>query len=112
MASEPSARRVVAELLERHGRTFADELHLDPTKPAGLFGLLLFAMLSSTRIRAQLAVSGTKALLEAGWTTAEKMSASSREDRARTLNESGYARDDERSWCRRSTSAPGTRPSS
>src|SRR3954462_7884239 len=96
MASDPSARQVVAELLERHGRTYADELRLDPAKPAGLFGLLLFAMLSSTRIRASLAVAGTKALLEAGWTTAAKMAASSWEDRARTLNESGYARYDER----------------
>jgi endonuclease III len=96
VASDPSVGQVVAELLERHGRTYADELRLDPTKPAGLFGLLLFAMLSSTRIRAQLAVAGTKALLDAGWTTAEKMAASSWEDRAATLNESGYARYDER----------------
>ena len=96
MATDPPAERVVAELLDRHGRTFADELGLDPTKPAGLFGLLLFALLSSTRIRAALAVAGTNALLEAGWTTAEKMASSSWEDRARTLNESGYARYDER----------------
>src|SRR4051812_16914661 len=96
MASDPSAGRVVAELLERHGRTYADELRLDPSKPAGLFGLLLFALLSSTRIRASLAVAGTKALLDAGWATAEKMSTSSWEDRARTLNQSGYARYDER----------------
>jgi endonuclease III len=96
VASDPPADRIVAELLDRHGRTYADELGLDPVTPAGLFGLLLFAMLSSTRIRASLAVSGTQALLAAGWTTAAKMAASSWEDRARTLNESGYARYDER----------------
>jgi hypothetical protein len=61
-----------------------------------LFGLLLFALLASTRIRANLAVAGTKALLDVGWTTAEKLAASSWEDRARTLNGSGYARYDER----------------
>lgn len=96
MAHDPPPERLVAELLDRHGRTYADELGLDPGKPAGLFGLLVFAMLSSTRIRAALAVAGTKALLDAGWTTAEKMASSSWEDRARTLNESGYARYDER----------------
>jgi endonuclease III len=96
MGNEVSADRVVAELLERHGRTYADELGLDPSKPAGLFGLLLFALLASTRIRASLAVAGTKALLDAGWTTAEKLSATSWQERASTLNESGYARYDER----------------
>jgi endonuclease III len=96
MANDPPVDRVVAQLLERHGRTFAEELGLDPTRPGGLFGLLLFAMLSSTRIRASLAVSGTKALLDAGWTTAEKLKATSWKLRVRTLNESGYARYDER----------------
>lgn len=96
MANDPPPDRIVAELLERHGRTYADELGLDPSTPAGLFGLLVFAMLSSTRIRASLAVAGTRALLDAGWTTAERMASSSWENRARTLNESGYARYDER----------------
>ncbi len=96
MTGERTTGRVVAALLERHGRTYADELRLDPDKPAGLFGLLLFALLSSTRIRASLAVAGTRALLDAGWTTAEKMARSSWQDRAATLNESGYARYDER----------------
>jgi endonuclease III len=96
MNSQPSADRIVAELLQRHGRTYADELGLDPAKPAGLFGLLLFALLASTRIRASLAVAGTRALLDAGWTTAEKMAAGTWQERATTLNESGYARYDER----------------
>jgi endonuclease III len=91
-----SHEQVVAELLDRHGQTYAEELGLDPDKPAGLFGLLVFALLASTRIRAVLAVAGARALLEAGWTTAQKMSDSSWEERARTLNESGYARYDER----------------
>ena len=96
MGKQPSRADVVRQLLERHGQTYADELGLDPTKPAGLFGLLVFALLASTRIRSSLAVEGTKALLHAGWTTAEKMTSSRWEDRARTLNESGYARYDER----------------
>jgi endonuclease III len=96
MTEKPSTKQVVAELMERHGRTYADELGLDPGRPAGQFGLLLFALLASTRIRAALAVDGTKALLDAGWTTAEKMADSSWEDRASTLNASGYARYDER----------------
>lgn len=96
MGNDPTRAQLVEELLERHGRTYAEELRLDVTKPAGLFGVLLFALLASTRIRASLAVAGTRALLDAGWTTAEKMAASGWEERARTLNESGYARYDER----------------
>lgn len=96
MANDASAHRIVAELLERHGRTYADELRLDPGKPGGLFGLLVFALLASTRIRASLAVAGTRALLDAGWTTAEKMSETGWQERASTLNASGYARYDER----------------
>jgi endonuclease III len=96
MAADVPRAAVVQELLDRHGQTYADEIGLDPAKPAGLFGLLVFALLASTRIRASLAVAGTRALLDAGWTTAEKMRASTWEQRARTLNESGYARYDER----------------
>jgi hypothetical protein len=96
VASDGAQEKVVAALLERHGRTFADELGLDPGTPSGLFGLLVFAMLSSTRIRFTLALAGTAALLESGWTSAATMRDAGWEARTRVLNRSGYARYDER----------------
>jgi len=97
MTADPQA--VVAALLERHGRTFADELGVDLGASPGqseLFRLVCFALLSSARISADLALRGTRALADAGWTTAQAMAAASWEDRARVLNQSGYARYDER----------------
>ncbi|MBA2530349.1 MAG: hypothetical protein H0V19_10410 [Euzebyales bacterium] len=88
----------MAALLDRHGRTFAAELGVDVAKgtPSPLFRMLCYALLSGARISADLAVRGAKALAEAGWTTARKMADSGWEQRARTLNEAGYARYDER----------------
>jgi endonuclease III len=96
MGKQGSRADIVRAVLDRHGQTYADELGLDPATPAGLFGLLVFALLASTRIRASLAVAGAKALRDAGWTTAERMAGSRWQDRAATLNASGYARYDER----------------
>lgn len=89
---------VVRALLDRHGRTFADELGLDLRKvtPSALFGLLLFAVLSSARIRSFNAAEGTKALLDAGWSSVDELAGTSREERVRVLNQHGYARYDER----------------
>ena len=64
--------------------------------PAGLFKLLVLALLMSARIRASVAVAATRALFAAGWTTPRKMAASTWEQRTGTLNKSGYARYDER----------------
>ena len=62
---------VVRALLDRHGTTFGDELGLDLRKgtPTALFGLLLFSVLSSARIRATNATTGTQALLDEGWSS-------------------------------------------
>lgn len=89
---------VVQALLDRHGQTYADELGLDVRKgtPSALFGLLLFAVLSSARIRSTNAIDGTRALLDAGWSSAGKLAKTSWDDRRRVLNENGYARYDER----------------
>jgi endonuclease III len=90
-------RETVDRLLARHGRTYAEELGLDVAggTPSALFGLLLFALLSSARIRAGNAVTGTRALREAGWTTVGHLAASAREDRVEVLGTHGYARYDE-----------------
>ena len=94
---EPDKRAVVAALLERHGRTYAEELGADLSAgtPSALFQWLCAAILFSARIRADVAEKAARALADHGWTTAEAMAASTWEDRTRTLNHAGYARYDE-----------------
>ena len=89
---------MLAALLERHGRTYCDELGIDIEKgtPSPLFRWLCAALLFSARISAELAVQAATALAEQGWTTPQKMAEATWKERVRTLNESGYARFDER----------------
>jgi endonuclease III len=96
--AETSQSRVIEGLLQRHGRTFAEELGIpvEDGTPSALFRLLCASLLFSARISAGIAVSAARALAEQGWTTPQKMADSSWEQRARVLNESGYARYDER----------------
>jgi hypothetical protein len=54
------------------------------------------AILMSARIRASIALDAARALFRRRWTTAPRMADASWEERARVLNESGYARYDER----------------
>lgn len=91
-------RAVANALLARHGRTFAEELDIDvqSNTPSAIFRLLVAALLFSARISAQLAMQAARALSDQGWTTPEKMAAASWEQRTQILNESGYARYDER----------------
>ena len=93
-----SKDRIVAALLERHGRTYADELGLDLARntPSVLVRWMCASLLLSARISSDIAMHAARALAEQGWTTAERMAGSSWEERTRTLNESGYARYDER----------------
>ena len=88
----------VRALLDRHGTTFGDELGLDLRKgtPSALFGLLLFAVLSSARIRSVNAAAGTQALLDQGWSSIAKLRRTSWQQRVDVLNRNGYARYDER----------------
>lgn len=96
--AKASKRAIVDCLLETHGRTFGAEIGFDPTKnkPSPLFRLLCASLLFSARISADIAVSAARALADQGWTTAHKMAQSTWDERTRTLNESGYARYDER----------------
>ena len=96
MAS-PSNEAVVQELLDRHGRTYADEAGIDVAKgtPMPLFRLACLSLLLSARIRADAAVEAAVALADAGWTTAEHLADSTWEERVKILNENGYARYDE-----------------
>lgn len=96
-AGSERAKRIVAALLAKHGRTYCDELGIDIARgtPSALFRWLCATMLFSARITAKTAVAAAKALTEHGWTTAQKMAASTWEDRTHMLNASGYARYDE-----------------
>ena len=93
-----SQKRIIAALMQRHGRTFASELGIDLRKnrPSQLFRRRCYSLLTSAPISAELAMRGTRAMAKAGWTTPQKLQASDWETRARVLNESGYARVDEK----------------
>jgi endonuclease III len=96
--AKPPEESVVEALLERHGQTYAEELGIDVAKgtPSVLFRLLVASILFSARIGAGQAVKAARALSEAGWTTANKLAATSWRERVRVLNRHGYARYDER----------------
>ncbi len=90
--------RLIEELLDRYGRTFAEELGIPAEKgtPSPLFRLLCASLLFSARISSDIAMRAARALAEQGWTTAQKLARSTWEERTRTLNQAGYARYDER----------------
>lgn len=96
--AKPAREAVLAALLERHGRTYCDELGIDIEKgtPSPLFRWLCASLLFSARISAELAARAAGALADAGWTTPEKMAGATWKQRVKVLNESGYARFDER----------------
>lgn len=91
-------QQLVNALLDKHGRTFASELSADLARntPAPLFQLLCLALLTSAPVQADIAMRGAKALIDAGWTTPQKMRASSWRQRVTALNRAGYARVDEK----------------
>lgn len=86
----------VEVLLNRHGRTYANQAGISlKDTPAPLFRMLCLALLLSARIRADAAVGAARGLFEAGLTTVDKMADATWEERTRILNRSGYARYDE-----------------
>jgi endonuclease III len=88
---------VVRRVLDRHGRTFADEAGISlADEPAPLFQLLVLTELLSARIGARIAVAAAVELRTAGLTTPAKMAASSRSTRVGALGRAGYRRYDER----------------
>lgn len=89
---------LVKELLDRHGRTFCEELGIDIRRntPSPLFQLLNASLLMSARISAKNAVRAARALIEAGLTTPKKMVEASWQDRVDVITWHGYKRYDER----------------
>lgn len=84
-------------LLERHGRTFADELRidLDGGGPTELFQLLTASLLMSARISTDIAVAAARALYDHGCTGASEMLDASWQERVDALGEGSYVRYDE-----------------
>jgi len=96
--ARPSKKRVVGALLDRHGRTYAEELGIDLRKqtPSNLFQLLCASTLFSARIDASIATEAARNLKRRGWRTAEKMADSTWRERVAALNDAGYTRYQER----------------
>ncbi len=96
--ARPARKDVIVALLDRHVKTFAQELgiRIEQNTPSPLFRMLVAAVLFSARISAGIAVEAARALTDQGWTTPEKMADSTWSERARTLNQAGYARYDEK----------------
>jgi endonuclease III len=87
---------VVDVLLERYGRTYAEEAGIRlADKPAPLYQLLVLTKLLSIRISAEIAVAGTKELFAAGYRTPEAMAEASWQNRVDALGRGHYKRYDE-----------------
>jgi hypothetical protein len=88
----------VKTLLKLYGRTFAEDLGIDTetNEPSGLFCLLISALLCSTRISHSIALKSARILFDRGWTTPERMAATTWEQRVQALDEGGYVHYDER----------------
>ncbi|MEU0385265.1 endonuclease [Streptomyces chartreusis] len=89
--------RVVRELLDAHGRTYADEagIRLKDT-PQPLYRLLVLAQLLSARIRGSIALATARALHEAGLRDPRRMADADWQERVDALGRGGYRRYDER----------------
>ncbi|MEE2034957.1 HhH-GDP family DNA glycosylase [Rhodococcus chondri] len=86
----------VKKLLDLAGRTYADDAGItlkDTPKP--LFQLLVLALLSSTRISADIAVSAARELFHAGWRTPKAIADAPRAEVIAALGRGHYARYDE-----------------
>lgn len=95
-ASKPSDA-TLERLVDRHGRTFAEELGIDLARggPTELFQLLTASLLMSARIRSDIAVAAARALYDHGCTGAREMLDASWQERVDALGEGSYVRYDE-----------------
>lgn len=89
-------RRVAAALLDRHGRTFADEAGISVSggSPKALSQLLELTILLSARVQHGIAVSGAQALFAAGLGTPQQVLDTPDERIAAILDKGDYVRYD------------------
>lgn len=90
-------RAVVAALLDRAGRTYAEEAGIRlRNQPAPLYQLMVLATLLSARISAAVATAAARELFAAGFTTPQKMHKATWQQRVDALGRGHYRRYDER----------------
>ncbi|MFF2145106.1 endonuclease [Kitasatospora sp. NPDC058190] len=89
-------KKMTARLLREHGRTYAEEagIRLRNT-PAPLYQLLMFTVLCSVRIKAEIAVAAARELFKAGFRSPGKMAGSDWQARVDALGRAHYVRYDE-----------------
>lgn len=88
--------RTVRDLLREHGQTFAEEAGIRVRDtPSALYQLLVFTVLSSVRIRADIALAAARELFEAGWRTPARMAEATWQQRVDALGRAHYKRYDE-----------------
>ena len=92
-----SAEEVARRVLDRYGRTYAEEADIRlADEPAPLFQLLVLAQLLSARIGAGVAVAAAVELRTVGWTTPKALRDAKRPAVIAALGRAGYRRYDER----------------
>ena len=96
MSATDDLRRRAGDLLKEHGQTFADEagVRLRDT-PGPLYQLLVVCVLSSIRIRANIAVDAARELFAAGYKSPAKMLEATWQQRVDALGRAHYKRYDE-----------------
>jgi hypothetical protein len=88
---------IVAELLARHGRLYAEDAGIRlADRPGPLYQLLVLATLLSAPIPAETAVAAASELFAAGYRNPKAMSEASWQDRVDALGRGHYRRYDER----------------
>jgi hypothetical protein len=93
----PNDRNLARALLDRQGRTYAEEAGISlADRPGPLYQLLVLTTLLSTRIRASVALAAARELFAAGYRTPPMMEAASWQDRVDALGRGHYRRYDER----------------
>lgn len=91
-----SHQRVVSALIERAGRTYADEAGITlKNTPAPLFRLLVLSLLLSARISADIAVAAARELFAVGYRTPAQMADADWQDLVDALGRGHYVRYDE-----------------
>lgn len=88
---------VVKALLDRYGRTFAEEAGIRLSdQPSPLYQLLVLSTLLSARISSEVAVAGASELFAAGYRTPRAMAESSWHERVAALDRGHYRRNEAR----------------
>jgi endonuclease III len=96
MTTQPQTA-VVRALLDRFGRTYAEEAGIRlADRPAPLYRLLVLATLLSARISADIALAAARELFRTGYRTPRAMQEASWQDRVDALGRGHYKRYDER----------------